>query len=97
MLGNGIEVRTDRLALLILLMVLVSLAGASLGLLIAVLAPVQLLPVIFALVFTPLVFTGCALYSWSSLDKIHWFQVITVLKNLPTGGHATPGVSFLLQ
>jgi ABC-2 type transport system permease protein len=78
MLGNGIEVRTDRLALLIVLMVLVALAGASLGLLIAVLAPVQLLPVIFALVFTPLIFTGCTLYSWSSLDKIHWFQVVTL-------------------
>jgi hypothetical protein len=37
----------------------------SVGLLIAVVAPVQLLPVIFAQVSTPLIFTSYALYSWS--------------------------------
>jgi ABC-2 type transport system permease protein len=81
-LGSGFQVRTDLLVVLIGLMVLVALVGAALGLLIAVVAPIQLLPVIFALVFTPLIFTGCALYPWASLGAIKWFQILTLLNPL---------------
>lgn len=81
-LGSGYQVRTDLLGLLIGIMVLVALVGAALGLLIAVIAPIQLLPVIFALVFTPLIFTGCTLYPWASLSAIKWFQVLTLLNPL---------------
>jgi ABC-2 type transport system permease protein len=100
-LGSGYQVRTDQLGLLIGIMVLVALVGAALGLLIAVIAPIQLLPVIFALVFTPLIFTGCTLYPWASLSAIKWFQVLTLLNPLtyaaeglryamipPVSGHA---------
>ncbi len=81
-LGNSFQVRTDLLGALIGLMVLVALVGAALGLLIAVLAPIQLLPIIFALVFTPLIFTGCTLYPWASLSAIKWFQILTLLNPL---------------
>ena len=81
-LGSGLQVRTDQLGLLIGLMVLVALVGAALGLLIAVIAPIQLLPIVFALVFTPLVFTGCTLYPWASLSAIRWFQVLTLFNPL---------------
>ena len=81
-LGSGYQVRTDLLGVLIGLMVLVALVGAALGLLIAVLAPIQLLPVIFALVFTPLIFTGCTLYPWASLSAIKWFQIVTLFNPL---------------
>ncbi len=81
-LGSGFQVRTDMLALLIGLMVLIALVGATLGLLIAVLAPIQFLPIIFALVFTPLIFTGCTLYPWATLGAIRWFQVLTLFNPL---------------
>jgi ABC-2 type transport system permease protein len=81
-LGSGFQVRADLLAVLIGLMILVALVGAAFGMLIAVVAPIQLLPVIFALVFTPLIFTGCTLYPWASLDSIKWFQVLTLFNPL---------------
>ncbi len=81
-LGSSYQVRADLLGVLIGLMVLVALVGAALGLLIAVIAPIQLLPIIFALVFTPLIFTGCALYPWAALDSIKWFQILTLFNPL---------------
>jgi ABC-2 type transport system permease protein len=81
-LGSGYQVRTDLLVVLMGLMVLVALVGAALGMLIAVVAPIQLLPVIFALVFTPLIFTGCALYPWAALGSIQWFQMLTLFNPL---------------
>lgn len=81
-LGSGYDVRTDALGVLIGLMVLVALVGAAIGLLIAVIAPIQLLPIIFALVITPLIFTGCTLYPWASLSAIKWFQVLTLFNPL---------------
>ena len=81
-LGSGYQVRADLLGVLIGLMVLVALVGAALGLLLAVVAPIQLLPVIFALVFTPLIFTGCTYYAWASLNAIKWYQVLTLFNPL---------------
>src|SRR5204862_7609182 len=71
--------RTDLLGVLIGLMVLV---GAALGLLLAAVMPIQLLPLIFALVLTPLIFTGCAYYPWASLSAIKWFQILTLFNPL---------------
>ncbi len=81
-LGSGYQVRADLLGVLIGLMVLVALVGAALGLLLAAVAPIQLLPVIFALVFTPLIFTGCTYYAWASLNAIKWYQVLTLFNPL---------------
>ena len=81
-LGSGYQVRTDLLVVLIGLMVLVALVGAALGLLLADVAPIQLLPLIFALVLTPLIFTGCAYYPWATLSAIKWFQILTLFNPL---------------
>ncbi|HEX5546602.1 MAG TPA: ABC transporter permease, partial [Ktedonobacterales bacterium] len=61
-LGSGYQVSTDHLAILIGLMVLESLVGAALGLLMATAAQIHMLPLVFALVLTPLIFTGCAFF-----------------------------------
>jgi ABC-2 type transport system permease protein len=92
-LGSAFAVRTDRLGLAIALILLVALVGASLGLLLAVVAPIQLLPVIFALVFTPLIFTGCTLYSWAALSSIRWFQIVTLFNPLT---YAAEGLRYAL-
>ena len=81
-LGSGYQVRTDLLGVLIGLMVLVALVGAALGLLLAVVVPIQQLPLIFALVFTPLIFTGSTYYPWASLSAIKWFQILTLFNPL---------------
>jgi ABC-2 type transport system permease protein len=92
-LGSAYQVRSDRVVLAVALIVLVALVGAALGLLIAVLVPIQFLPVIFALVFTPLIFTGCALYSWASLSSIRWFQIVTLFNPLT---YAAEGLRYAL-
>jgi ABC-2 type transport system permease protein len=81
-LGNAYQVRTDHLGVLIGLMVLIALTGAALGLLLSVVTPIQQLPLIFALVLTPLTFTGCTFYTWTSLSAIRWFQIMTLFNPL---------------
>ena len=81
-LGSGFQVRTDMLVVLIGLMVLVALVGASVGLVLGTAVPIQMLPLIFALVLTPLMFTGCTFYPWASLGAIKWFQIVTLFNPL---------------
>jgi ABC-2 type transport system permease protein len=81
-LGSAYQVRIDMLGVLIGLMVLTALVGAALGLLLGAAVPIQLLPLIFALVLTPLIFTGCTFYPWASLGAIKWFQVLTLFNPL---------------
>ena len=102
-LGSGFQIRTDMLVVLIGLMVLVALVGASVGLVLGTAAPIQMLPLIFALVLTPLMFTGCTFYPWASLGAIKWFQIVTLFNPLtyaaegmryamvpPLHGHSLP-------
>jgi ABC-2 type transport system permease protein len=36
----------------------------------------------FALVLTPLLFTGAAMYPWATLDSLRWFQIVTLFNPL---------------
>ena len=92
-LGSGFQVRTDMLVVLIGLMVLVALVGASAGLVLGTAAPIQMLPLIFALVLTPLMFTGCTFYPWASLGAIKWFQIVTLFNPLT---HAAEGMRYAM-
>ena len=92
-LGSGFQVRTDMLVVLIGLMVLVALVGASAGLVLGTAAPIQMLPLIFALVLTPLMFTGCTFYPWASLGAIKWFQIVTLFNPLT---YATEGMRYAM-
>jgi ABC-2 type transport system permease protein len=33
--------------------------------------------IVFSLVFTPLLFTGCSQYPWPSLDRLRWSRPAT--------------------
>jgi ABC-2 type transport system permease protein len=81
-LGSGYQVRTDLLGVLAGLMVLTALLGASIGLLLGTVIPITQLSLIFALVITPLIFTGCTYYPWASLGSLRWFQVLTLFNPL---------------
>jgi ABC-2 type transport system permease protein len=58
-------------------LVLGALVGAGFGLLMGTLVQPQRITLLFALVFTPLLFTGCNQYPWPSLDRLRWFQIVT--------------------
>jgi ABC-2 type transport system permease protein len=54
-----------------------ALVGAGFGLLLGTLVPPARINLLFSLVFTPLLFTGCSQYPWPSLARLRWFQVVT--------------------
>ena len=58
-------------------LVLGALVGAGFGLLMGTLVQPQRITLLFSLVFTPLLFTGCSQYPWPQLARLRWFQVIT--------------------
>jgi ABC-2 type transport system permease protein len=53
--------------------------GAGMGLVMGTLVVPNRINIVFSLVFTPLLFTGCSQYPWPSLDSLPWFQVVTAL------------------
>jgi ABC-2 type transport system permease protein len=65
--------------LFVAMIVLGSLLGASIGLVLGTLVQPSRINIVFSLVFTPLLFTGCSQYPWPSLDTLPWFQVVTAL------------------
>jgi ABC-2 type transport system permease protein len=77
-LGSGFQVRTDAIGTLIAIMVLTAFAGATLGLFIGTTVKPEQIGLMFALIFTPLIFTGCTYYPWARLDGIKWFQIVTL-------------------
>jgi ABC-2 type transport system permease protein len=81
-LGSEFQVRTDRIAVLVLVLVLTALAGATLGLTLGTLIRPEQIGLLFALILTPLLFTGCTYYPWSLLDGIKWFQIVTLFNPL---------------
>jgi ABC-2 type transport system permease protein len=74
---GSIPWRWSGVPLLVLALVLGSLLGAGLGLVMGTLVVPQRINIVFSLVFTPLLFTGCSQYPWPSLSKLPWFQVVT--------------------
>lgn len=79
---TGLPWRASGLPLLIAVLVLGSLVGGALGLTIGTLVPPTKINVVFALVLTPLLFTGASQYPWPSLSTLRWFQVVTAANPL---------------
>jgi ABC-2 type transport system permease protein len=74
---GSIPWRWSALPLFAAVLVLASVLGATLGLALGTLVTPNRINVVFSLVFTPLLFTGCSQYPWPSLDRLQWFQVVT--------------------
>ena len=81
-LGSGYNVRTDHIPTLIGMVILTSFVGACVGLTIGTLIKPEQIGLMFALIFTPLLFTGCTYYPWSALGNIKWFQIVTLFNPL---------------
>jgi ABC-2 type transport system permease protein len=65
------------LPLFLTVLVLASLIGACLGLVLGTAVKPANINIVFSLVFTPLLFTGCSQYPWPSLARLRWFQIVT--------------------
>jgi ABC-2 type transport system permease protein len=74
---GSIPWRWSGLGLFIAGLLLGALVGAGFGLLMGTLVPPSRINLLFSLVFTPLLFTGCSQYPWPSLARLRWFQVVT--------------------
>ncbi len=81
-LGSGFHVRTDRLFTLLAMILLTALVGSTIGLLIGTIIKPDQISLMFTLIFTPLLFTGCTYYPWGALGNIRWFQIFTLINPL---------------
>jgi ABC-2 type transport system permease protein len=94
--------------LFVTVLVLGCLVGSCLGMIMGTAVPPNRINVMFALVLTPLLFTGASQYPWASLDNLRWFQVVTALNPMtyvsegmraalvPEVPHIRPWVSVLV-
>jgi len=74
---GSIPWRLGGVPLLVLALVFGSLLGSALGLVMGTLVKPNRINIVFSLVFTPLLFTGCSQYPWPSLSRLEWFQIVT--------------------
>lgn len=81
-LGPDFTVRTDRIGMLILMVLMTGATGATIGMLIGTIVRAEFISLMFALIFTPLIFTGCTYYPWAALGRIRWFQILTLANPL---------------
>jgi ABC-2 type transport system permease protein len=63
-------------------MLIGSLAGAAVGLVLGTAVEARQINVVFAVVLTPLLFTGATFYPWAALDGLRWFQIVTLVNPL---------------
>jgi ABC-2 type transport system permease protein len=59
-----------------------AVAGANVGLVLGTAVPPNRINVAFAVVLTPLIFTGATFYPWAGLGSLRWFQDVTLLNPL---------------
>lgn len=75
------------------MLVLASLAGAAIGMTIGTLVSPRRINIMFAVILTPLMFTGATQFPWNSLDGERWFQVLCALNPLT---YASEGMRAIL-
>jgi ABC-2 type transport system permease protein len=92
-LGQGFTVRTDRLPVLVAMVLLTALVGSTIGLLMGTIIRPDQISLMFTLIFTPLLFTGCTYYPWGALGAIRWYQIFTLINPLT---YASEGLRYAM-
>lgn len=92
-LGAGFSVRTDRIGILIGMVILTAIVGSTIGLLMGTVIKPEQISLMFTLIFTPLLFTGCTYYPWGALGNIRWFQIATLFNPLT---YASEGLRYAM-
>lgn len=80
--GEAPNVDVANPALFVLVLVLASFLGASLGLLIGTSVAPSQVPLIFSIIVLPLTLLGCIYYPWSTLDPIPWLRYAVLVNPL---------------
>ena len=81
-LGHGYQVRTDSIPLILGILVLYSLGCSALGLILGSTLSTDKIYLLFTLIFSTTVYTGCVYYSWGSISAIKVLQIITLFNPL---------------
>ena len=79
---GSLPVTWSDVPLLVFFLVLGSLVGASMGMTLGTFVKPNRINVVFAVVLTPLLFTGSTQFPWPALDQLRWFQVVCALNPL---------------
>jgi ABC-2 type transport system permease protein len=74
---GSIPFHASAMPAVIVISVLGCLVGGTLGLVLGTSVPPQKINMMFALILTPMLFTGSVQYPWQELSHLRWFQVIT--------------------
>lgn len=78
-LGSGFAISLHYWWLLVIVGVLGSMVGAALGLTLGTNVEPSQIGLMFSVVLTPMLFTGCIYFPWAMLDRVRWFQIITCI------------------
>jgi ABC-2 type transport system permease protein len=79
---GGAAWHSPGIPLLAVSLLLGSWVGAGIGLMLGTLVPPSKISIMFAVILTPLMFTGATQYPWKSLDSMVWFQIVTLANPL---------------
>ena len=102
---GSLSIHPGGVPLLIITIVVGSVLGSAIGMTLGTLVPPNRINIMFALILTPLIFTGCTQYPWPSLSSLRWFQVLTLVNPLtyvsetmrgaivPTGSHMSAAIT----
>ena len=73
---GSVAITWAQVPLVALFLTLGALVGAAVGLTLGTLVSAAKINIVFALVLTPLLFTGSTQFPWSSLSHLRWFQLL---------------------
>jgi ABC-2 type transport system permease protein len=77
-LGSNFHLSSAHVPLVIVYCVLAALLGSGIGLSMGTFVEPNQINIMFAVIFTPLFFTGCTQYPWALLSRLEWFQIVTL-------------------
>ncbi|MEA2280889.1 MAG: type transport system permease protein, partial [Solirubrobacteraceae bacterium] len=81
-LPGGIDLGGANWLAFVAVMLAGSIAGSAVGLVLGTAVPPNRINIAFAVVLTPLIFTGATFYPWAALGQLRWFQVVTLFNPL---------------
>jgi ABC-2 type transport system permease protein len=79
---GSLPVTWSDVPLLTAFLVLGSLVGAAMGMVLGTFVKPNRINIVFAVVLTPLLFTGSTQFPWPALEQLRWFQVVCAVNPL---------------
>jgi ABC-2 type transport system permease protein len=79
---DSVSWQSSTLLVVLGMVVLGSLAGATIGMTVGTLVPPERINIMLTVLLLPLMFTGSTQFPWMSLSGIRWFQVVCAINPL---------------